>query len=228
MQQTFNTSVSYPTEASKLAFVGNAVKLLKARGVATEGVGTDLPFTLYAWRGDRHVALGWMGVPAERYPFSQRFMSIMNAAFAIRRGWDTDSVTLITDGYCSVNLTGADDDGLDYGTRYANGDPDVSECLYLTHVDHWNPTATIVTLPYTIGYGREIVWGVPATKSEDLGIDNENKMTRFLSLSLDSEALDSSHRLPIMMSLQGQSVHIVDLESPGDVEEDPESPGLQS
>ena len=173
-------TAKYPTEAQKLSFVAQGVSGMKREAIRTMGVGTDLCFVLYGWTEDEMSCVASIH-DTLMSDLEARFSATINAGFGLRRGYQVEQFTLMTDGYCVPVESEPTDESLD--VRFANGDPLVSECLTLTHVDKWQPRATIVTLPYRVVPGPDVEFGEPSYREDDL----ETPFVKYLSLALDAD-----------------------------------------
>ena len=67
--------------------------------------------------------------------------------------------------------------------------------------------ATIVSVPYVVGLGREVEFEAPLFKTVEM--DGENPVTRFLSMSLDSDVQGAYMRHMIIMTMMAQGVNMV-------------------
>lgn len=115
-----------------------------------QGIGTDLPPALCAWRNDQ--TIGYAMLTTLDNPHAE-LATIVEAVDAITTGWHADTIALVKEGYSTLH-----DDPHDTRTlqqRFPT-DPTVHECLTISTVTHDH--AVYAVLPYTATVGRRIDW----------------------------------------------------------------------
>lgn len=152
----------------------------KAVIVKEEGIGEEIPFTLFGWVDDRLAVVCQCTSTIENQV--ARFMAIRQAAYVLRRAWGCDSFTFIAEGFCVLNEQLVDLKR-SLAEQYAEGNENVAECLTYMHVAP--DSIQILTTPYKCGLGREVTFGSlrPYPRSDD----NAYKFPTLLQLALDNE-----------------------------------------
>lgn len=137
----------------KVAFVLEAASTAKEMIVKDAGIGEDLTFGLYGWKGNYLTVLLQM-LPEHMWTEKhERFRKLTNAACILRQGWGIDEFTLVAEGYCSTDPEATRN--LSLQESFVSMDI-VRECLTFTHVNE-NETA-IVTRPYNVTWPRKVVF----------------------------------------------------------------------
>jgi hypothetical protein len=144
----------YPTTLDKLALVVTAATAAKDISVKEFGVGEDLPFNIYGWRGDELAIMAQLDSGLMNTDPMERFGRLTNAACIIRKGFLVDSFTLLAEGFCSFRPDETKDKKL--AEAYLEPNSPVKECLTFTHVA--NGRVTFVTKPYVYKVPRHVEW----------------------------------------------------------------------
>lgn len=134
--------------------------------VEQEGIGEDLPFTLFGWQDSELVIVAQLDSGLMKVDPDDRLLRVSFCSSMLRMGWGVDSITFMAEAYCSTNPEKTKDQQLDF--LFANGHEHVSECLTFTHIDENGPS--LVLLPYKIALGRKIEWDAPIRQSEAKGL----------------------------------------------------------
>lgn len=145
----------YPTRDYKLALCLESGKTAKVTGIKEYGVGEDLTFSLFGWRGDRLAVIATMAPAFMNDTKPRRVKRVAQAAAILRRGWGIDEFVFMAEGFVSVDSERSA--GRDLREVFIEEDSPVSECLtltFITPIDY-----EVVTAPYHIGLGRVVEWG---------------------------------------------------------------------
>lgn len=170
----------YPETESKVWLAVQSSQAAKAVIVQEEGIGEEIPFTLFGWTDDRLVVVCQCTSTIETQ--MERFIAIRQSAHILRRAWGCDSFTFIAEGFCVL-----DEELVDLkrslSEQYAEGNSNVAECLTFMHVD--SESIEIMTTPYKCGLGRKVTFGSlrPYPRSDD----NAYKFPTLLQHALHNE-----------------------------------------
>lgn len=154
----------YPDLQSKIWLSVQSAQAAKSVIVKDEGIGEEIPFTLFGWVDDR-LAVVCQSTAALETPV-ERFMSIKQASYVLRRAWGCDSFTFIAEGFCVLDEKKVET-RRSLAEQYAEGNQNVAECLTFMHVDP--QSIEILTTPYKCGLGRVVTFGSlrPYPRSDD-------------------------------------------------------------
>lgn len=134
--------------------------------VEQEGIGEDLPFTVFGWCGSTLTVVAQLDSSLMKIEPDDRLIRVSFCSSMFRMGWGVDSITFMAEAYCSTDPEKTKNEQLDF--LFANNHDYVSECLTFTHVDENGPS--LVLLPYKVGFGRKIQWEAPIRQSEAKGL----------------------------------------------------------
>lgn len=123
--------------------------------VMEEGIGEDLPFTIFGWRDGYLIIVAQLEPSLMKMDYSDRLQRVSFCCNLFRMGWQVDAITFMAEGYCSTNPDKTQGKPLDL--LYAENEKAVSECLTFTHCDEEG--ISLVMVSFTIGLGRVIHWG---------------------------------------------------------------------
>lgn len=145
----------HPDIPDKMFLAWQSTKTAKQEMVFDNGIGEELPFTLFGWTGDTLAIVCQTG---NVYTDKQlRFHGIAHTASVIRKGWGCDALTFVAEGYCVVDINNINTK-VPLAEQFANGIEAVAECLTFMHVEQ--DSLTICALPYKYGLGREVYFGL--------------------------------------------------------------------
>lgn len=143
----------YPTRETKLWLSLQSAKTAKSISVKLDGIGEEIPFTIFGWVDDKLAAVCQTGsVYTDRM---LRFHGIAHTASILRRGWGATAYTFIAEGFCVLKQGETTKEPL--AKQFAEGNPAVAECLTFMHVEC--DSINIFTLPYKYGIGRSVAYG---------------------------------------------------------------------
>lgn len=170
----------YPETESKVWLAVQSSQAAKSLIVHEEGIGEEIPFTLFGWVNDR-LAVVCQCTSTIETPV-ERFVAIRQSAYVLRRAWGCDSFTFIAEGFCVIDQNKVDLKR-PLSEQYAEGNQDVAECLTYMHVDQ--NSIEIMTTPYKCGLGRQVTFGSlrPYPRSDD----NAYKFPTLIQQTLDDK-----------------------------------------
>lgn len=145
---------SYPGRDSKLLLCLKSGIVAKEAAVEEFGIGEDLTFTLYGWKGDRLRLVGSLYAQHMKEPSEERARRIAIAGTVFRQGWGVDEIVFMAEGFVSTDATATT--GKDLRQAYIDKVECVRECVTFTYIN--SDEFEVVSLPYSIGLGRAITW----------------------------------------------------------------------
>ena len=146
----------YPDIQNKMWLVMQSSKTAKTISVEEEGIGEELPFTLFGWVNDDLTIICQTSVAL--LDKKQRFDAIIQAAVIFRKAWGCTSLSFVAEGFCATDPTAIRYDQ-PLAIQFASGNQTVMECLTVMHVE--SNSINILTVPYKYGLGRTVSYGKP-------------------------------------------------------------------
>lgn len=155
---------SYQDNFSKLALAATSAQIAKNITVQEFGVGEDLTFNFMGWNYDELVLVCQLSRPAMLMSPDLRLSRCESMALALRRYWGITAITMIAEGYCSLDP--AKTKGVELAKEFTNPESAIEECIAITHaeiVDDSSIEVNLIALPYLYHLGRTVVWLEPLT-----------------------------------------------------------------
>lgn len=177
-----------PDKIGKLALCVSSCTLAKDEMVLQEGIGEDLPFTVFGWSDSTLIIVAQLDQSLMKTDPEDRLQRVSFCASLFRMGWGVDAITFVAEAFCSTNPDETRNQPLDL--LFANGHESVSECLTFTHIDGNEPS--LVMLPYKVGIGRKVEWGEAVHQREASGLRD----AAYPAAIQESLALDVHDRPP--------------------------------
>lgn len=140
--------------------------LAKENLVEDEGIGEDVPFTLFGWQDSRLIVVAQLHHSLMKEDHTQRLARVYFCASMFRMGWAVNALTFMAEAYCSDNPE--ETAGYPLDNLFASGNKSVSECITLTHAE--GRDVSLVLVPYKIGLGRKVDWSLPVHQKEAKGL----------------------------------------------------------
>lgn len=150
---------NYSDNFSKLALAATSAQLAKTISVKDFGVGEDLTFNFMGWNSDELSIVCQMRKEMMQIEPEDRLSRCMDMCSALRKYWGITALTMVAEGYCSMNPEKTS--GVELAKAFAQPDSDVQECITLTHAeitDKQNVEVNLIALPYKYQVGREVEW----------------------------------------------------------------------
>ena len=150
---------SYADNFSKLALAATSAQLAKTVCVQEYGVGEDLTFNFMGWNGDELIVVCQMKKEMMKIHPNDRLDRCTSLLTALRRYWYITAVTMIAEGYCSLDPERTK--GVELAKDFAKQDSAVEECITLTHaeiIDNTIISVNLIALPYIYELGRTVNW----------------------------------------------------------------------
>lgn len=192
---------SYSDNFSKLALAATSAQLAKTVCVKEYGVGEDLTFNFMGWNGDELIIVCQIRKDMMMIPPEDRLSKCSTLCGVLRKYWGITALTMIAEGYCSLDLSKTFDTEL--SKAYIDPDSGVQECITLTHAEIDMETGDIavnlIALPYTYQLGRDVAWLemlIYPTRAQDVLKNSKypemlrKSLTKKLSDDIDPEEYD--------------------------------------
>lgn len=144
---------AYLTDFEKMVLVVESLKEYKRTVVEEFGIGEDLTFNLFGWRGDGMAIVGQLS-PSHMADKVGRLRRLISAAIIFRTGFACDALTFGAEGFCVVG-DGEAVDGIPLNEQYPTN-PDVMECITVLQV---GSEVDMAAVPYRYELGRKVVFG---------------------------------------------------------------------
>lgn len=144
----------YRTPLEKLALTTAATKVAKTYAVAEEGIGEDIPFTLFVWTDTELAALCQLDPDLNTEHPGERLLRTIETASICRHGFDATAFTFVTEGYCATDPHQVQPN-TPLSEQFVTNNH-IKECLTFTHLESGN--VYITATPYTYQLGRTLQW----------------------------------------------------------------------
>lgn len=183
----------YVDDIGKMALALTSGQMAKDEAVKERGIGEDVPVHFMGWVGASLAVICQMDDTLSGKDKNDRFIACAALCAALRQHWWITAVTMLSEGYCSLDRSTTQD--MDLATAFADPTKPVVECLTVMHtsIDSEGSVAPVsmVTAPYRVGLGRSVMWNEILVYPEvaDSYIKNA-KYPAMLKKSLMAEAVD--------------------------------------
>jgi hypothetical protein len=151
---------SYLSDFKKMVLVVESLKEYKQTLVDEEGIGEDITFNLFGWRGDQMVVVAQLS-PGLMNEKATRLKRLVAAATVFRTGFGCEALSFGAEGFCVVG-DGEHDESIPLKDQFATN-KDVQECITVLHVGQ---EVDMAAVPYRYDVGRKVVFGNPAKNPE--------------------------------------------------------------
>ena len=131
-----------------------------------EGIGEDLPFTIFGWRNHFLIVVAQLDPGLMKLDPEDRLQRVSFCCNLFRMGWGVDGITFMAEAFCSTDPEKTRGHALD--ALYAQQEQAVQECLTFTHIDEEG--ASLVLVPYKLGLGRIVEWSEAVHQREASGL----------------------------------------------------------
>lgn len=140
-------------------YVAGLGRIAKEVRCQIDGIGVDLAPTLF---GAHEIQLiGTATIHQDPHDVGRQYQQFSEAAALMRTGWSVTGLALLCEAFVGV---GAAAGGDHLASEFANGNPDVHECLLIVGADD-TTDAIVCALPYRYEVGRKVVWGEPLSEA---------------------------------------------------------------
>lgn len=156
--------------------------IAKEAAVKEFGVGEDLPFALWGWREDTLCVIGSLDMQYMREPAAERARRVAIASTVFRQGWGVDSFVFVAEAFVSTDRKVTE--GKDLRSIFIQPNSPVMECLTFTRVE--SESYEVVTQPYMLQLGRNIVWH-QILRSDESSLFRDTLYPKILQMALRLE-----------------------------------------
>ena len=126
----------------------------KSDSVKEFGIGEDLAINLFCWRENKLRVMLQLRHEVQNLNHIDRFNAVMSALSITRRGWGIDAISLVSEGYVSIDPESSA--GLSLKDEFVNPKSNIRECLTVAHLEDGH--VTFVVKPYRYDVPRLVVW----------------------------------------------------------------------
>lgn len=151
---------SYVNDLSKMALALTSAQMAKDAAVKEHGVGEDIAVHFLGWAGDELIIICQMKDDVGRLDPLERFARCKDLCAILRRYWWVTSITMVSEGYCSMDAQATKD--VDLASAFTDSSLPVLECVAVTHAsiaDYGAVTpVSMVAAPYSFALGRSVKW----------------------------------------------------------------------
>ena len=150
----------YVEDIAKMALALTSGQMAKDEAVEDHGVGEELAVHFLGWAGDNLALICQMGEALSKSDKEDRFAAAMNLCSILRQYWWVSSITMVSEGYCSLDKAATGES--DLSQAFADPTKPVMECLVVMHssLDEGGRVTPVsrVAAPYRRGVGRKVMW----------------------------------------------------------------------
>jgi hypothetical protein len=149
----------YEGSLSKLALAATSAQLAKVVTVQEFGVGEDLCFNFMGWNEEDLVIVCQIRRDLMLLDPELRLEKCAQLCRALRRFWGITAITMIAEGYCSLDAKKTK--GVELAKDFCKPDSAVEECITITHAEIIENTIidiNLIALPYVYELGRTVNW----------------------------------------------------------------------
>lgn len=142
-----------------MALAATSAQLAKSMCVTEFGVGEDLTFNFMGWVDSELSIICQLKREFMNLDHSDRLTKCGALCIALRRYWGVTDITMIAEGYCSLDAEKTQ--GLDLAKAYIDKAMGIEECLTVTHAHEDSSSRVgvdLVAVPYVYEVGRNIKW----------------------------------------------------------------------
>jgi hypothetical protein len=127
---------------------------VKEQTVKEYGIGEDININLYAWNGPFLSAICQMSSQLMDQSHEVRFGRVVDASVIIRQALGIDSITMIAEGYVSIDPLRTQE--MPLPEAFVKLPDVVKECITFTHV--YQEQVLFMTKPYKYTVPRSLIW----------------------------------------------------------------------
>lgn len=125
--------------------------------IRTEGIGEDLSFNFFAWRGNIPVMCVQLESKYMKEPHEKRFYRCKELINILRFRLNMTSITFICEGYVASKPQKKE-----LSVAFIEPQSGVKECLTVIHCEentYGRPDMYLFSMPYSYGVGKHVAWG---------------------------------------------------------------------
>ncbi len=147
-------------DISKMALALTSAQMAKDLAISEFGLGEDVSMHFMSWDESHLRVICQMGETLSKKTPEERFIQSRNLCLILRKYWWSTAVTMVSEGYCSLDSEKTK--GMDLSAAFADAGLPVYECITVSHVgsdgDGNVLPVSMVAAPYRVGLGRKVIW----------------------------------------------------------------------
>lgn len=184
---------SYVNDFSKMALALTSAQMAKDNAVKEFGIGEEIALHFLGWTTDRLSVVCQMQAHVIKMEPNEKFDRCSMMCSMVRRFWGVTSITMVSEGYCSKDVSKTKE--IDLAEAFADKNLPVFECISISHVSigengKINPVS-MVAAPFTVNLGKTVEWHdvlvYPDNAQEHI---SQRKYPTMLRRSLNDQAVD--------------------------------------
>lgn len=146
---------------SKIALALTSAQLAKDLVVGENGIGEDLAFNFFGWRGDDLIIVSQLQRNLMGNPVAERLNRCSEMCKALRTYWGVTAFSMIAEGYETLDKSRLN--GRDLRQAFIEDPNLVRECITVTHCEpnevNGDLELTLVSVPYSYTVSKKVIWG---------------------------------------------------------------------
>ena len=208
----------YQDVYAKLALAITSTQLAKQNAVEEFGIGEDLPFMFFGWRGDILSVIMAFSHADMQVSVEERLPKVEFASGVMRAVYWCDSITFVAEGFMSKEPWELK--GRALTEAFIAKDAKVSECITSSHISinrKGAPEVMLMSTPYNTLLGKHVLWGDQSAYSKGTEhVLHDAPIFSVISGSLaeDCERIDEEDQVEICGGLVAQGINIQEFEHP--------------
>jgi len=151
---------SYVDDMSKMALALTSAQMAKDVAVSEYGIGEDIATHFLGWSNKYLLLIFQMKKALTLLSPEEKFNRCKELCETMRKYWGIASLTMVAEGYCSLDATQTENTQL--ATAFLDKNKPVFECITVSHAsldDSGSVTpVSMVAAPYTVGVGKVVDW----------------------------------------------------------------------
>ena len=179
----------------------------KSDSVKEFGIGEDLAINLFCWRENKLRVMLQLRHEVQNLNHMDRFNAVMSALSITRRGWGIDAISLVSEGYVSIDPEASA--GLSLKDEFINPKSNIRECITVAHLEDGH--VTFVVKPYRYNVPRLVVWdeewyhpGSSMVRNQDAMYPN---MMHRIVTEVEVDVIDDSVDLEVFDEVLARGLH---------------------
>lgn len=146
---------------SKMALALTSAQMAKDLVVRDHGIGEDLTFNFFGWRGDDLIIMAQLQRSLMGIPIVERIARCGDMCKILRTYWGVTAISLVAEGFETLDKTRLN--GRDLRQAFIEDPNLVHECITVTHCEpnevNGDLELTLVSVPYSYAVAKEVIWG---------------------------------------------------------------------
>lgn len=169
----------YVDDISKMALALTSAQLAKDVAIGEYGIGEDVATHFLGWSNKYLMLIFQMKSETGRLNPEDKFLKCKELCEHMRRYWGVASITMVAEGYCSLDSQKTKQ--LDLSDAFLDKNNPVFECITISHVsiDEYGEVGQVamVAAPYSVSIGKKVAWQEVLVYPES--VDKYIKQTKY-------------------------------------------------